>query len=340
MQFRVNVTDGCNLRCDYCFEQKYRYTPSDVREHLPAIFDFIRRVRPAFDPSLDSFAIWGGEPLTKMDTVLELLRHASEYIDMETLKLPVLTLFTNGIVDPTPLAPYRKLVKLVMSYDGLTNTLRNRVHGDVTKVRTILQNMQRCEDAAIPFALKATMTEECFDQLHRSYAEVFYLAQKFRHCINGNEIKMEIDYRRNVPFIQERADVLRTQLLLVKQHAAMYGSRLNILKTYDDRKKCLTGPNSYVFDTDGIVYPCYQCMYVPNKSDYALGFVSDSMDKILERYEWFVAEAAAFNGGCSNCHACDATYCSRCFLVLKDLEGWQDQSACHYNRIITEAALS
>ena len=336
MNFRINITGSCNLRCTYCLEQHFNYISSDILPHLDAVFDFIKKVRPKFECDNDSISVWGGEPLVKMETMLRLLELADDYI--KDYEFPPITIFTNGIIDPTPLAKYKHLFKLIISYDGMQNTLKNRLRGDEKKLKKLFDNMQKCYDNQIMFGLKITMTEECFDQMFRSYAEIFYIAQKFApYCITGNEIKMEIDFRGNKPYREEHAIELRKQLDLICSHIKKYNSKLNIFKNWDDRKKCVTGYGSYFFHVDGSVYPCYQCVYVNDSENYKLGTVYDNdLSYVFKNYDKFIQTAKTFNAGCDGCSKCSANSCSRCFLILKDFDDWSDMGTCEYYRIIAE----
>lgn len=157
----LSITDQCNLSCPYCHNQQERTGNVNMSlKDIKAVYDNFAPVR--------HIHIYGGEPLTRWDDIIEL----TDYIhkDIEKRKSQGYDAFgyeiaikSNGTIPvdytrmPTEL---RKNIMIHFSLDGFEETnSQSRGKGNFEKV---VESIRLCEKAGIRVSIAATFTDEIF----------------------------------------------------------------------------------------------------------------------------------------------------------------------------------
>ena len=168
VQVTLFPTDGCNLRCRYC------YAGAAARRHLMPL----ETGKAAIDYAADNARAQGysdfvvafhgnGEPFTAFSLVKELCRYAHEAAERTGLK-PKLTAATNGVLSE------EQLDWLIAWFDGVnvsfdgTEELQNRqrpMAGGGESFPFVDRTLRRLNDAGKQFGIRATLTAETVDRL-------------------------------------------------------------------------------------------------------------------------------------------------------------------------------
>ena len=138
------VTNRCNLRCAYCYEEYYDRQHADVPlERLLALVDELAAMGTRY------ISINGGEALLRRD--LEAL------VDKVRVYGMILHLSTNGLLIPNSVSLLRKIDSIAVSLDGIgASNDRNRGEGSYAKIRAGIEALRQ---ARIPFHIHTVLTK-------------------------------------------------------------------------------------------------------------------------------------------------------------------------------------
>ena len=154
------VTNRCNLRCAYCYEEYYDRNFREIpKEKMFSLIDDLARMGTRY------ISINGGEALLRSDL--------EEIVDKIRSHGMLVHLSTNGVLVPSRLSLLRKLDSIAVSLDGLEaeNDL-NRGKGSYTKIRAGLAALQ---EAGIKFHTHTVLTKHNKNAL----AQILPLAKEF-----------------------------------------------------------------------------------------------------------------------------------------------------------------
>ena len=75
----IVVTEDCNLRCKYCFEEhsKNSISSKNITEIIDKVWTNFLKINDSERPSKLSISIFGGEPLLVFEQLMVLLDHCS-----------------------------------------------------------------------------------------------------------------------------------------------------------------------------------------------------------------------------------------------------------------------
>lgn len=127
INFRINVTEHCNFNCDYCIEKsqqaKNRYNDFDIPET-------IKLLEKTMEKNKDRgvfISFFGGEPTLKKDKIMEFLEIIKEKKYFKDLRFEITTnayIFFPELIEFCH--KHNKLIKMMISYDGIGQTFRNK----------------------------------------------------------------------------------------------------------------------------------------------------------------------------------------------------------------------
>ncbi len=176
------VTDNCNLRCRYCFEE----TPTGACDFKPATMtretarlaiDTFARLQTKYgDPNkIKVIHLYGGEPMLNPDIVM----YAVEYIELLKTdgRLPadtVITIVTNGTLMTEEQASFlaRHRVTVGLSLDGpstVNNLYRVGKRSELNVYQTAMDTYDLLVKHDVNIGLSVTLTPESVDH----FSEVF-----------------------------------------------------------------------------------------------------------------------------------------------------------------------
>lgn len=121
------ITDGCNLRCPYCYASSTRKLPGEMETE-----ESLDLVRQAAELGADTLVLTGGEPMLRRD-LFEIAAHA------RGLGMHV-NMITNATLIPTEAVARRVAASfdlVTVSIDGGTAELHERTRGEGTFAKTV-----------------------------------------------------------------------------------------------------------------------------------------------------------------------------------------------------------
>lgn len=152
---QLNVTNRCNYRCAYCYNQYFtRPEPDQPLARLTAIVDALAAA------GLTRLNLVGGEPLARADL--------DKLIDHAKSKGILTAMTTNGALVPARMDTVRRLDAVCLSLDGRRES--NDLGRGVGSHDRVLAAMEACRAAGVPLQLSAVLTRHTVD-------DVDYLAE-------------------------------------------------------------------------------------------------------------------------------------------------------------------
>lgn len=174
------VAGDCNLRCDYCYADGGGFGGSPApmaRETLAVALD---KLVPRHRPLVISFM--GGEPLLDLDLLQEAVSRGNALATQRESSLRYV-LTTNGTLLDAPRVAFLKahISHVAVSLDGppaLTDASRRFKTGKASVYETVVQNLQRLQEAGIPYGLRGTIPESQADTLGAAFAHLSTLGAR------------------------------------------------------------------------------------------------------------------------------------------------------------------
>jgi uncharacterized protein len=166
----LQVTEACNLSCDYCYYQKNQGSPDSGRKMTPAVarrsIDFL--LARSENAKILTLVFFGGEPLLNFDLISDAVEYAGEKGAQQNKRFNF-AVTTNGTLLTQPIIDFlaEKQVSVTVSMDGDAknhNQHRRFLNGDPSyqvvfpKIKGFLQQMSK-----MPVAARVTVTEDTAD---------------------------------------------------------------------------------------------------------------------------------------------------------------------------------
>jgi len=293
MKMTINVTDKCNMNCDYCFRGKDK--------GRSATFDIIKAaiaMSMASDRST-SINFFGGEPLIERALIEETLNYARS-LHLETKHNFYFRITTNGtLVDEDLLRTAQKHRLLIaVSHDGLMLESGRKYIGntelDENKLRLILSYQ--------PFAsVLSVVTPKEVGKFAESVEWLFDLG--FRNLFPSPQYGKHADWDKSSLAVlkKEYKKIATLYKNWTKSGAKFYlgpfeEKILSHIKGEDYvAERCNLGKDHLTIAPDGRIYPCVQ---FADDERFYMGNVFEGIDKDVQ--EKFSAKRIVPDG-CSNC---------------------------------------
>lgn len=274
------ITDKCNLRCKYCFEEEKGTNIID-KERLKDYFEM------GFS---DSIFLFGGEPLMEIDMICELIDYIMS-LDITQVKKDALlkkfrSIITNGTLIKNNVEKIKKYdLRMQISIDGPEATSIGRVfpNGE-SAFPKIMEGIQVCQDNQIDWSLHGVIYKETLSYIsnlaiwmfetYKKYKGIDYALDAMKR--NNFQIIFEQDYtdkdidivlnefHKIAEYIYSRNDLSTKQkdmffLLFFEKHGAVCGAGNSLL----------------AFDSEFNMYPCHRLALNPGKENFSLGNALD-----------------------------------------------------------------
>lgn len=325
-----NLTQGCNLRCSYCFTfgQSPRRMSFEIGKKC---IDFLlKEAREADVNKLPNkkrqvdISFWGGEPLIEWKLLQDLVLYTQKAKERDVMVSYGGT--TNGVLLTEDKFPFMKehAVLFMVSLDGTqaTHDKYRRTASGGGSHAAIMANMEKVLKYW-PF-YKVRMSPYA-DGIHRFYEDVKYLIE-----FGFTNIMFSPVYESG--FKEEHWKIWEAECYKVIDLIAEYrakGTKIEIehFKSYMSRDRsewpCGAGRFYVGFDTDGAIYPCHRFNKFTDERDWkekevCIGHVDYGITnpKFRELFiDWHPI-------GCENCNFSMTTPChGGCYAVNFDLTG-------------------
>jgi len=293
MKMTINITEKCNMACEYCYYRK--------KGHASARFDVIKA---AIDMSVrqdksTGICFFGGEPLLEKGLIEEAVAYTAS-IHKETGHKFYHKITTNGTLLDEPFLQLAKKanIAIAVSHDGLMRT-GGREYTDTANLNPEkLQMLLRYQ----PYAFTLTTVHPFSVNLFSDSVEWLF-QQGFRYLITSPA------HGAHIPWDEKSCDLLEEQYQKLAQLYTKWtkaGGKF-YLGAFETKiashiegekyvqKRCHIGKDQLSVAVDGKIYPCVQFVGDP---EYCIGDVWSGVD--VKRQ----TSLASIHCGASRCDDC------------------------------------
>lgn len=267
-----HITDVCNLRCLHCYQDSFSKETELSFPTLQLICDNLFDTMKKWNAKL-TVAITGGEPFLKED-VWDLLH----YLDSSDT-VSSLSIITNGTIIYRCLSElekkdkkYRKLDKLLISLDGVSEKMNDSIRG-VGVFKSVISNIRLVKERLdIPIYLMFTLLrrnqQEALELLDfvQSFNLSGFIIERFIPLGRGkqliDEVVSHLELNELYASIFSQCKVEYEPQKIIKYRALQvkfepYSSEPSLLGA-----ECIVGADGCALLPDGTVLPCRR-FYLP-----------------------------------------------------------------------------
>ena len=336
MNYVIHLTDKCNMKCKYCYQEKTERELSF--ENIKKLIDYIVENDKSKNVAL---SFYGGEPLLKFDVIKDMI----DYINSKKKNINfVYSMTTNGTLINDKIIKFLKdnnFVFIQYSIDGMKEAHdKNR----------ILQNGQGTFDAVKSNAEKVlNNVRDVIANKVITKNNLKTLSQDIKYLFDTGfkNIYMLMDY--DADWTDEDLPILKEELIKVSNVYAdeiMKENNVEIslfdekIKTYINESHncnddCKMGMHTINVGADGNFYPCMQFV---GDSKFIIGNCAEGIDiqarlNLLKsaKKEMSVCEECAIRRRCK--HTCPC----KNYSLTGDINGLSP-IVCEFERIIIEVS--
>ncbi len=316
LTLELSITDQCNMRCTYCFEQEYEYKHRMSMDQAVLLADRIVALskEEKFKNMYDGLNItfWGGEPTVNRKVLEYFYNRFREEIDVVEFFL-----YTNGLTILKYLDIIRNGdVEFQISYDGqpIHDLTRKTVGGESTGMQ-IIEVFKELAKLKVPFAIKSTITPRHFSYLKQVYLDFKYLNETiFEPQGMFMQYSPTIDYHGDMgemnleEFQWQMKEIARMEIEHIRN-----GGKHFIWSWFSSKKGgvCSAGESMFAIDKEGSYYNCHGALYedVPELTEGNI-FSDNFLEFVESRKNHSIYEVP------DKCKTCASTVCSQCNIVF------------------------
>ena len=323
--FEINLIEGCNWACEYCYEGQDKITgkPHVLNQNPDKLLNAIHAIlnNDWFNVTFGNMHIdfWGGEPslnLKLMKTVMDEFKHDDRvryFIYTNGSRIPELI---ETIKDFKDIETFKgNKLDIQVSYDG------NPIH-DLRRVdkkgrptsQTTIEGMKLLYDNGFIFKLKSTLMKKDFKRMSAAWDDIYQLRQMFGDRITYAPTIDYYSYDLNEQYLK---DLEKSMLEICEKEYHFYKKEGTFLFTWLTtgayKRLCGSGKCMAAVDIDGKVYFCHGAIYSGNNTELQFADIFDTakliegIKKNHERLTYFVYD--------DECERCVATACLRCSIT-------------------------
>ena len=294
MKMTINLTEKCNMVCDYCYYQ--------LKGHISASFE---TVKAAIDMSVrqdesTGICFFGGEPLLEKGLIEAAISYTQSIREKTGHKF-YYKMTTNGtLLDEAFLQMAKKIYLVIaVSHDGLMSVGGRRYGADdldAEKLRMLLHYL--------PYAITLTVVNPLSVQSFADSVEWLF-GQGFRYLMTSPAHGAHIPWdETSCALLQEQYEkIARLYIQWTEEGKKFYlGAFETKIASHIKgeeyvQKSCHIGRDQISVAADGKIYPCVQFVGTP---EFCIGDVWQGIDS--ERQQLFAA------------HHCGSSLCSGCAI--------------------------
>ena len=305
MNVSIWVSDDCNCKCDYCYEDKCKRHNMMSEKTALEVVNFIRsKYSPKNDQTLQ-IRIIGGEPLLNFGVAQKLMEGIKEIFPENV----IFDITTNGTLISNENCNYISEIfsSVSISIDGLPqyhNKHRKFNNGTGTYDK-VLEGFKKLDETKTCIIGRMTITEE----------NVSYLYQNVSHLVDlGFTVIEPVPDFTSKRWNNETGEILRQQFIkLVSLQKELNGSveirGIRSASHTPKNGKCDGGITSFQISSNGDIYPCAVTV---NDIRFKLGNVhipTQIRKSVLDEISKLSAEPVKECLGCKRYDYCRATKC-------------------------------
>ena len=353
-QITFEVTQKCNLRCDYCIYQEDNPKFRNFSHYEDMTFEIAKKVIDySKDKMKDEFYItfYGGEPLLNFSLIKQCVEYVKSLKLSNTIMYSLttnLTLMTKEIAEYLASVPNFTVVCSIDGYKELHDEHRKSVDGkgSFDQVMEGLKNLRnaygnRDENIIVNMVLTPPYTRERFDKIQKFFENCPYINDRntimFSYVdsgkgYNAEELKAREKVTDNIMFMEHYNPLQcwsleQFQDTDLPNHIFTWGNMINGLLKIHKRGLsdtpmnkfylngcCIPGGRRLYITVDGKYHVCERIGKAPNVGDVYNGI---NIPKIQKKYvDEYINKSLPF---CQNCWA--AHLCGICYASCYDADG-------------------
>jgi hypothetical protein len=289
--FMIDMTNKCNMRCEYCLRNTEYDQDSISYTKLDDIIYFIKSYCKENGIKNISVQAWGGEPLLEKDKILYMvnklkMKNTKVHFSIETNA----TLLTNNNI----LSMYESHVGLGISIDGgmnIHNKQRKFISGKDT-YDIVINNMQETKNIYNNrIGTITTITRESAKKIESVIDNIvidlginnikmnFVHLSNYRNCndicLTPKEIaETELRIFRKIIELQEMGYSVIEQNIMAKLKNILFRKYTDVCLSCG----CCGGRKMIVFDMHGNIFPCE----LTDQPEYAIGNIYNGIPLISQ----------------------------------------------------------
>lgn len=319
--FDLTVTDNCNYRCTYCFEEG-NFVDKKFEE-AEMLYSRLSELRESdwFKENYDLMNInfWGGEASMNMPLVKQVFNKFAEDDGV------IMFIYSNA----SKVEPYYEMFERVgkkfimgrpklsiqFSYDGepINSIKRPDIAGRSTTDR-IREAYKYFSKQGWPVTLKATITPDMFKHLYEAYKD-------YKELTSGKVTYFptieyyHIERLDEDTFSQYKKELQSNLIKIAKEEKKrMIETGMSTFAWFNpNRALCSAGAHMSVITTDAELYKCHGCLYnQDDKQDHKVTTLHHEdtwLDQLIESSK---AHQEVVNWIPEGCRTCEATFCIKC----------------------------
>jgi uncharacterized protein len=282
----LNISHGCNLRCQYCFadEGSYHTERQNMSEQVAkAAVDFL--IAKSGNRKQLEIDFFGGEPLLNMEVVKATVAYARQR-EGESGKKIRFTITTNGVLLSDELIDYfnKEMYNVVISIDGRKD-VHNAVRKDAKKQGSFDAAIENAKRFRAKRGDKLYYIRGTFTALNKDFAaDVLALNDHGFDQISLEPVALPQNdplalSEDDVPFLKNQYEILAEEYIKRRKTDKWFNffHFMIDLKGGPCQKKRLTGcgvGSEYLcVSPDGGLYPCHR---FDGNNDFRMGSVLDN----------------------------------------------------------------
>jgi uncharacterized protein len=316
LTLELSITDQCNMRCTYCFEQEYEYKDKMGMDQAVLLADRIVALtkEEKFKKIYNGLNItfWGGEPTINRQVLEYFYYRFREEVDVVEFFL-----YTNGLTILKYLDIIRNGdIEFQISYDGqpLHDLTRKTVGGGSTG-KQLIEVFKVLAQEKIQFGIKSTITPIHFKYLMQVYLDFKYLNETIFEP-NGMFMQYSptIDYHGDMGQMNLEAFKWQMKEIAKLEIEHIKNGGKNFVWAWFSSKKggvCSAGQTMFAIDKEGSYFNCHGALYedAPELNEGSI-FKDNFLDFIEDRKKNSIYEVN------EKCKTCASTICSQCNIVF------------------------
>ena len=261
VQVTIFPTDGCNLRCRYCYagaEKKRHILPVEAGK---AAIDLVADNAKALE--YEDFVVGfhgNGEPFFAFDVVQELCRYAHEAADRTGLKAN-LTIATNGVMNEKQLDWLIAWFDSVnVSFDGLEDlqNLQRPMADGSGSFPYVHRTLKRLNDAGKTFGIRSTLTSKSVEKLPEIAA---FVLDNYPRC-DPLHVEPAWEAGRSLKTGERTPDAEMFVKKFLEADAVLDGRMKLVFSAARSGQPalsfCAVCSDSFVLTSEGLITSCYE----------------------------------------------------------------------------------
>lgn len=318
------LTENCNLRCKYCFENGSRDTSKVMsRETAFKALDFLFDEAVNSDDKEMKITFFGGEPTLYPELMTDMIHYAEKICEGTAVK-PKYSLITNGTIYNDKIEAFLEewykasgRVDIQLSIDGISeiqNINRPCANPCINSADLIKEAVEGYKN----FILSHNINPDCLhihaviskQSISRIYDSFIYFTKELGIANSNFAWVIEDDWSDDdLPIFSEQLGKITKRLAQTTTNIRRFP-----FKRFDKCSGCSAGRKLVAFDTDGNVYPCHRFFFydTSKRDDVVIGNLYNDGDVITNvefRQQFIDFDSTTVSPyPCQICMACNYIY--------------------------------